>query len=63
MLGVTVLAALLAYGKVWVGDQLQPEQGTLGQLPGDTGGSREPFVLQGSRKKVLGSYMGSYTAG
>lgn len=24
MLGVTVLATLLAYGKLWVGDWLQP---------------------------------------
>lgn len=46
MLGFTVLAALLAYGKLWVRDQLQPTGRELGP-PRNKDRSRGPSALRG----------------
>lgn len=50
MLGLTVLAAFLACGKLWVGDQPQPVGCKLRLDPGDKDRSRGPSAFRGSRK-------------
>lgn len=54
MLGITVLAALLAYGKLWAGDQLQPAAWELPWSPRDKVRGRGPLLSRASGKELWG---------
>ena len=61
MLGVTIFTAFLAYGKLWLGDQLQPAGCELGLASRGQGWGQGPSALQGFGKGALGPHVGSAT--